>query len=190
MKKQVVSLTLMLSAMLSFAQSSSKAYIDDDNEDFFFDFWGTIHMRAPIVGYREKVKGNYEAAIKAFTRGAELGDLNSVYEIGFAYRFGNGVEQSDNESFKWMLKAAKREHRAAQQAVANAYSVGRGVEKDLILAVAWYEIASTEANNSSQYVAIAKHNSAIFQKQLNEKDVFRAKTIARICLITNYVQCE
>ena len=174
----------------SFAETISKKYIENDNEDYYFDYVGDIQLRHPAIGYRELNKQNYELAFKAFTKGVEFGDLDSLYQIGSAYYNGKGTNLNKVEAFKWFLKAASRGHISAQLQIAYQYSEGVGIEKDSILALAWYEIASLNKNTTEMYTLLAKTSSNNLQEKLSRTDIFRAKTIARKCTITNYTRCD
>lgn len=189
MKKILVLSLALFATQLAFAIQPSKTYVEEDNEDFYFDITGRINLRQPSIGYEEKNKRNYESAFKAFMRGAELGDLDSNYQIGNAYRLGNGVAKNLKQAHLWTLKAATRGHVSAQMQIGDDYQDGAGVEKDLIMSLAWYEIATQTKTSMEIYTQMAVKSSGLLQKQLSDKDIFRAKTIARKCMITNYVQC-
>lgn len=74
----------------------------------------------------EAINGNALAALR----------LGQVYASGFW-----GVEQSDEESFKWYLIAAKGGVNAAQIKVGLAYELGTGVDDDQAEAIKWFERA-------------------------------------------------
>ena len=47
---------------------------------------------------------------------------------------------------EWFRKAAEQNHKVAQHWLGKMYTAGRGVEKDVVTAYAWFSIASAETN--------------------------------------------
>ncbi len=58
---------------------------------------------------------DYVEAAKWFRKAAEGGLEDAQYQLGVCYLRGIGVEQSNEEAFKWLRKAAREEHRKAQE---------------------------------------------------------------------------
>lgn len=57
---------------------------------------------------------DYQAAAAWFLKAAKNKDTEAQYLIGCCYYNGEGVEQNDEEAFKWLRRAAKKGHRDAQ----------------------------------------------------------------------------
>ena len=58
-----------------------------------------------------------------------LGPRTCSCQMGIAYKYGRGVEQSDEETVQWYRQAANQGHAAAQFSLGVAYRNGQGVEQ-------------------------------------------------------------
>jgi len=76
---------------------------------------------------------------------AEAGDAMAMYDLGFAYESGNGVDQDWAEAITWYLKSAEAANPLAMFALATAYSTGDGVDKSPQEASIWYHKAAEQA---------------------------------------------
>jgi hypothetical protein len=81
-------------------------------------------------------QGKYEADLPTFIAQAN-------YELGGAFKYGQGVKKDSVESLKWYLLAANQGHGVAQFELGNIYAEGRGTEKNLKTALTWFEKAAT-----------------------------------------------
>ena len=54
-----------------------------------------------------------------------------------AFYYGDGVEQSYENAFDWMLKAAENGNDEAKEVVSFMYGNGIGTEKDALKAALW-----------------------------------------------------
>ena len=61
--------------------------------------------------------------------------------LGDAYEYGKGVEQSYEQAFYWYSKAAEKGVAIAQHSLALFYQDGKGVGKDDDKAIYWYRQA-------------------------------------------------
>jgi hypothetical protein len=80
---------------------------------------------------------------------AEKGFANAQAVMGFAHVTGTwlvGVPESDTESFRWFMLAAKQGETTAQRQVGQRYEKGWGVKQDLVEAVKWYKLAADSGN--------------------------------------------
>jgi hypothetical protein len=59
--------------------------------------------------------GNDQGALKWYTRAAEMGRVDSQYDLGYRYAYGAGVPTDYNEAIKWLLKAANQGDNLAQE---------------------------------------------------------------------------
>lgn len=64
------------------------------------------------------------------------------YEIGAAYRNGEGVVKDIGLAAQWFRKAADRGYAPAQLTLGHMCETGEGVGKDVDAAVAWYQRAA------------------------------------------------
>ena len=77
---------------------------------------------------------------------AEEGDVEGLFNIGYHYSVGKGVEQDHVAAARWYRKAAKRDHAMAQHNLGVLYRDGTGVEKDLEQAFHWEQKAAAQGN--------------------------------------------
>jgi TPR repeat protein len=84
------------------------------------------------------------------TKKADSGDIQSQVELGFAYQFGNGVEQNMDEAIRWYRKAANNGDAAAQNNLGYLYEKGPKTVKDLGEAGKWYMRAAVDGSPISQ----------------------------------------
>ena len=88
--------------------------------------------------------------IEALKRAAEQGNAGAQEHLGVCYKYGRGVEKSDEEAVKWYRKAAEQGHAEAQYDLGYCYEHGRGVEKSDEEAVKWYRKAAEQGHASAQ----------------------------------------
>lgn len=96
-------------------------------------------------------RGDYETAVKEFTKLAEQGDASAQANLGYMYYAGEGVAQSFENAVYWYRKAATQGNRDAQYNLAVSYAFGEGVKQDLTEAAIWYRRAGEQGHVVSQY---------------------------------------
>lgn len=80
---------------------------------------------------------------------ATLGDIDSQYELGMAYYFGDKVKRSKQEALKWVQLAAKSGHaQAAFKLGQYHYHVLRSDDKEYLK---WYLLAAERGHPEAQY---------------------------------------
>lgn len=89
-------------------------------------------------------KGNYQEAIKWYTKAAENGYPDAQSELGFMYLNGEGVVVNRTEAVKWLSKAGEKGDAMAQQALGYMYKNGDGVIKSDLEAQKWYSKAAPQ----------------------------------------------
>ena len=96
-------------------------------------------------------RGDYETAVKEFTKLAEQGDANAQANLGYMYYAGEGVPQNFETAVYWYRKAATQGNRDAQYNLAVSYAFGEGTKQDLTEAAIWYRRAGEQGHVVSQY---------------------------------------
>lgn len=81
-------------------------------------------------------------------KAAKQGDAMAQYNLGVMLG-GNGAKEDPVAAAQWMRKAAEQGHRDAQSKLADFYSAGKGVGKDLVLAYAIYELSAKSGNSAA-----------------------------------------
>lgn len=104
---------------------------------------GMMYLR----GYQE-VEIDYVQAVKYFQLAAAQGFDDAQFNLGAAYYFGRGVDQSYETAIAWFLKAAKQGHLKAQVNVGGMYYNGRGVTRDFKQASEWYQRAAAQGDGN------------------------------------------
>jgi TPR repeat protein len=124
------------------------------------------------LGWASRNKGilvqeNCNAAIKHFTRAAELGSSDAEYTLGNMYDHGTCVSIDKSVARMWYARAANQNHGEAQNNLGLLYEHGRGGSTDIAGAVELYKKAIE--NNS----VVAHLNMGLYyqSKQDHEKAV-------------------
>lgn len=99
------------------------------------------------------------SSFEELTRKAEAGDAEAQFQLAGIYNCttesGQPSSQYDeSKSSKWYLKAAEQGHADAQYAIGQAYSDGKGVEKDAEKGFQWYMKAAKQ-DHGGAFPAIA-----------------------------------
>ncbi|MEI6834447.1 MAG: hypothetical protein WCL28_10700 [bacterium] len=110
-------------------------------------YLGEVHAKGLKTGTPD-----YESAAIAFTKGSELGSIESKQKLAYYYSNGLGVTKDERKSFELNLESANGGSVDAALNLAIEYEYGRGTEKDLEQAFHWYSIAAKAGN------VIAQHN--------------------------------
>ena len=71
-----------------------------------------VAMRS--MGKKNHKEGNYESAMRYWTRAAELGDAEAHYELSITYRDGEGVEKDEKKAIYHTEEAAIGGHPEAR----------------------------------------------------------------------------
>ena len=91
----------------------------------------------------------HERAVRWWTLAAEQGDLESLFNLGQAYRLGMGTVKDEVKAFELFLKAALAGVAAAQSRIGLAYATGEGAALDPIEACKWIELAAMRGDKAA-----------------------------------------
>ena len=83
---------------------------------------------------------------------AGAGDVSAQFNLGNAYRDGQGVPQDHAQSLAWYRKAAEQGYADAQLSLGYAYGVGQGVSQDYVESYKWYNLAASRASAENQKI--------------------------------------
>lgn len=86
----------------------------------------------------EKGKVDFESALVAYRKAAELGHREAQYALGSLMERAKST-QNIAEIAAWFRKAADQEHPEAEFRTAQAFEIGLGVKRSVTEAVDWYE---------------------------------------------------
>lgn len=90
--------------------------------------------------------GDHAAAADAWTRAAEAGDPDAMYNLGVLYESGRGVEENFEQSVHWYERALEAGVPDAAFNLANFHREGVGVEQSYERAIELYEIAAQDGH--------------------------------------------
>ncbi len=102
---------------------------------------------APLAQTPEAAQDDFVTRTRAR---AEAGDVETQYNLGVMYDFGEGVPQDDVEAVAWYRQAAEEGHASAQYNLGVTYYKGEAVPQDDGEAYLWANIAATYADASER----------------------------------------
>ena len=85
-----------------------------------------------------------------YMKGANQGDVISMWCLGDSYLNGSGVKQDLVEAVKWFRKAAEKGYHRGQNSLAVRLERGEGVKKDITEAFKWYKKAAEQGFDRAQ----------------------------------------
>ena len=96
----------------------------------------------------EKTKNTH---INKLMKQARAGDGGAACRLGDAFREGNGVEQSWEQSFRWYTLGARAGDAGAQNNLGTLYLEGYYAPEDFEQAVYWYRKSAEQGTSVAQY---------------------------------------
>jgi len=75
---------------------------------------------------RSFVAHKLREAAEQYREAAEEGDAEAMINLGWCYRYGQGVEQDEKEAVKWYRKAAEQGNANAAR---NLFEIGFGFDR-------------------------------------------------------------
>ena len=115
------------------------------------DIWSINHLADNAMKNKD-----YVNAHKWYTKGEELDDINSMYQLALFYYNGLGVTQDFGISYSKFIKSAEKDHADSQFYIGKFYHFGNGsfvkspVGKNYFKALEWYTLSSNQSNNKAQ----------------------------------------
>ncbi len=101
---------------------------------------------------KEKSSEWYQRAYDLAEKGAEKGDLVSMWILGKIYENGKGdINRSRKKALSWYQKSAELGYAPSQNSLGWCYAYGEGVEKDLEEAARWYRKSAEQGEPEAQY---------------------------------------
>lgn len=132
---------------------------------------GTMVMNAapPVKKVPQKTTPAEADSTEVIMKKAESGDAAAQNTVGVWYYMGKGTVQKDySKAIKWWALSAKQDNASAIGNMAMCYQLGRGVEKDSVLAITLYEKAIKKGNAGiiPQHEEIVKNTGSAFSSTL------------------------
>lgn len=135
-------------------------------------------------GFQAIVDGDYESAFQVFQPLADQGDAGGQLGLDVMYSKGYGVLKDSVEAVRWFRLAAKQGQAYAQLILGLMYDDGRGVLKDSVTAHMWCNISSANGNKGA---GKARDN---LEKQMTQDQIAEATQRAKVCMASNYADCD
>ena len=123
-------------------------------------------------------------AVRWYRLAADQGHAYAQLNLGWMYANGSGVPEDDAEAVRWLRLAADQGHANAQYNLGLMYANGEGVLQDNVTAHMWFNIAG--ANGAED----GRDNREKIERKMTPADVSEAQKRARICMASNYTDCE
>jgi TPR repeat protein len=95
--------------------------------------------------------GQDGAAVELYRKAAEAGHPGAAYELGEAYRAGEGVKRDLAQAAEWFGRSADRGSARGQYLAGKVYADGRGVPQDRAKAVRYFARAATQGHAPAQF---------------------------------------
>ena len=92
-----------------------------------------------------------DEAAETYRAAAEQGDAEAQYNLGMAYRIGEGAPQDFEQAVRWFRAAAEQGDARAQYSLGVRYHEGEGVPQDYEQAVRWFYSAAEQGHTRAQY---------------------------------------
>lgn len=77
--------------------------------------FGGYHLGLCYYNGEGDLTVDYVEAVKWFGKAADMGHDDAQYMLGRCYGLGKGVEQDDEQGYKWLRLAARQDHKQAQE---------------------------------------------------------------------------
>lgn len=129
-------------------------------------------------------KRDYATALREWTSIAEQGDADAQYNLGQMYRLGKGVMKDYAEAADWYYKAAKHGVADAQYNLGVMHRYGRGVSRDYVTAHMWANIAGSQGHMDAMQLR------KTLARRMAPADISDAKRRAKVCMESNYKNCD
>ena len=123
-------------------------------------------------------------AARRYRLAADQGLAGAQHNLGLMYDNGEGVPEDDAEAVRWLRLAADQGLAGAQYNLGVKYASGEGVLQDNVTAHMWFNIAG--ANGAED----GRDNREIIERKMTPADISEAQKRARICMASNYTDCE
>lgn len=118
------------------------------------------------------VEKNAVSAFEWYMKSAELGDVDAICAVGWAYQLGSGVVQDFSKAVEWFGKGADKGDGVCANNLARLYEEGKGVARDLEKALELFQKASEGKCKRAFY-----HLGRFYENGIGvDSDIEKAKT--------------
>ncbi|MAV49408.1 MAG: hypothetical protein CME93_00440 [Hyphomonadaceae bacterium] len=128
------------------------------------------------------VRQNYAKAAKWYRKAAKRGHASAQCNLGFMHHNGLGVLQDYAKAADLYRSAAEQQDAGAQRNLGIMYGHGWGVPQSMVKAHMWGNIATTNGGDASVRDVAAE--------RMTSKEIAEAQQRAKVCLASNYKDCD
>lgn len=96
---------------------------------------------------------NFSESFKWYQKAADLGNVDALYDIGYCYESGTGVEKNLEKAFEYYMKGAQKKHAYSQYKVGMCFLHGIGTEKNTDNAFVFLTIAGKKGFEDAKMIA-------------------------------------
>ncbi|MBF0500800.1 MAG: sel1 repeat family protein [Candidatus Riflebacteria bacterium] len=129
----------------------------------------------------EHARNNPAEAAKYYKQAAERGDGSSQIKVASMYHSGNGVTKNDREAAIWWTRASDQGLSEAMVALGALYEKGGiGIDKDLLQACIWYDLAGRYGQPSYLHQFRDRCAKTLTMDQFTEASSLADKRAAKI----------
>ena len=121
---------------------------------------------------------NATAVSRRRRKAADQGDAGAQYNLGAAYRNGQGVSQDYAAAVSWYRKAANRGNASAQYNLGVMYRRGEGVRQDYVQAYKWFNLTASRATRADVREQGTKNRDFV-AAQMTPQQIAEAQRLAR-----------
>src|SRR5580704_2222782 len=112
-----------------------------------------------------------------YAQAAQSGDDDAGFYLGALYSAGVGVQQSDEEAFRWFKWAADQGHSHALLIVSGLYAIGRGVPKDKVNAYKYAYIVNS-ATKVEEFRNGSRQLMGVLETKMTADEISQARNEA------------
>jgi len=141
------------------------------------------YMLGLMYDFGSGVEEDNEIAAKYYEAAAVGGDPVAMLAYAKKHLLNEVENRSLHQALYWTQMSAQQDYNQAQHFYARMYHYGLGVDKDLIRAYMWYDIADING------VDEAKIRLSMVRQMLSIPDLVEAKSKVLRCLMTAYNDC-
>ena len=127
---------------------------------------------------------DYAEAVRWYRLAAAQGDADAQYNLGYMYLNGLGLLQDYAEAVRWCRLAAVQGDAKAQIFLGFMYQYSRGLPQDFVAAHMWYNLGAANG------VELGGTNRDLLAKEMTPADISEAQRRARVCMASNYKDCD
>ncbi|WP_344301739.1 tetratricopeptide repeat protein, partial [Streptomyces murinus] len=115
---------------------------------------------------------------------ADQGHADAQFNLGVWHVDGQRAPQDYTEAMRWYRLAADQGHADAQFNLGVMHINGQGVPQDYITMHMWFNLAAVNGNDR------AAKNRSIVASQMTADAIAEAQRRARLCIDSNYQDCD